>query len=130
MKTARKILNKKMNWDTGFPLNEPERMYIISSMEEYAEQMVYEYSNWLLEMDRLKLTNQLPPFETPEAMTEYFLKAKIRPLQECSQNSEHLLNIPCVSKSVCDCDQLDLAPIKQANGMCLRCGKPYAHTVC
>ena len=40
------------------------------------------------------------------------------------------LNLPAVSKSVCDCNQMGLSPIKQANGICSRCGKPYAHTVC
>ena len=50
--------------------------------EYYAKLLIDEYSNWLWQMDRLKLTNQLPPFESPEHMTEYFFNAKIKPLQQ------------------------------------------------
>lgn len=98
--------------------------------EFYAKQALDEYSNWLWEMDRLKSTNQLPPFETPEAMTEYFLKAKIRPLHECLRNSEHLLNIPCVSVSVCPHCQNDSSKIVESEKRkCFGCGRLfYGHT--
>ena len=35
-----------------------------------------DYTNWLLDMDRLKVTSQLPPFEDAEMMVDFYLKAK------------------------------------------------------
>jgi len=35
-----------------------------------------DYTNWLLDMDRLKVTSQLPPFEDAEMMVEFYMKAK------------------------------------------------------
>lgn len=35
-----------------------------------------DYTNWLLDMDRLKVTSQLPPFEDAEMMVEFYMKAQ------------------------------------------------------
>jgi len=76
MKTAYELAKEELKDFTDYPTGSK----IVQLMLKYAELLVNEYSNWLWEMDRLKLTNQLPPFETPEAITEYFLKAKIERL--------------------------------------------------
>lgn len=74
MKTAYELAKEELKDFTDYPTG----AIIVRLMLKYGESLANEYSNWLWEMDRLKLTNQLPPFETPEMMTEYFLKAKIR----------------------------------------------------
>lgn len=35
-----------------------------------------DFANWLLDMGRLKVTSQLPPFEDAEMMVDFYLKAR------------------------------------------------------
>jgi len=41
------------------------------------KQLLIDFADWLWDMDRLKVTTQLPPFEKSGMMVEMFLKAKI-----------------------------------------------------
>lgn len=45
------------------------------------EKILLDYTNWLLDMDRLKVTTQLPPFENSEMMVNYYLKSKNNSIQ-------------------------------------------------
>jgi hypothetical protein len=41
------------------------------------KQLLIDFADWLWDMDRLKVTTQLPPFENSGMMVEMFLKAKM-----------------------------------------------------
>lgn len=34
-----------------------------------------DFAKWLWDIDALKLNNQIPPFETPEMMVKFYIKA-------------------------------------------------------
>ena len=40
-------------------------------------QLLIDFANWLWDIDRLKVTTQLPPFENSGMMVELYLKAKM-----------------------------------------------------
>lgn len=51
-----------------------------------------DYTNWLLDMDRLKVTSQLPPFEDAEMMVDFYLKAK-KPFVTMTNNEDDGFNL-------------------------------------
>lgn len=137
MKTAIKIIEEKIRSHT-YGSSTLERAEL---MEKYAELLATEFAEWLQKQHFAytssptdlnhkywvrKIASIITTrniYSTNQLYEQFMIERSRR-----TQNNKCV--IPDVSKSVCDCEKLDLAPIKQANGLCLRCGKPYAHTVC
>ena len=71
------------------------------------KQHLIDFADWLWDMDRLKVTTQLPPFENSGMMVELYLKAKMLN-DECEgkadRTSEKDLRVCSVSGSWLDFD--------------------------
>lgn len=70
------------------------------------KQHLIDFADWLWDMDRLKVTTQLPPFENSGMMVELYLKAKMLN-DECEgkadMTSEKDLRVCEVIASACEC---------------------------
>lgn len=52
--------------------------------------LLNDFANWLWDMERLRVDNHLPPFETPEMIVEFYSNAKLLPLLNSGLSYEEL----------------------------------------
>lgn len=75
------------------------------------KKILQDYTDWLYDMDRLKIDSQIEPFETTEKRVDYYIKSFLNVKQECegnkqSESTEQQLQQPYVINWVAVYDRL------------------------